>query len=925
MSSGRRWWRRTASELLAGLAALAHAEDAAGITGGTAVERAKVAFVFSGHGSQWGGMATELIDTSPVFAAAMRECEEAFEPFVDWSLREVLRDREDQWLQRVDMVQPAIFSMMVSLARLWRAMRGRAGGRGRPLAGRGRRRPRRRWALARGRRPHRRGSQPHDLGNDGAGRNALDRLPVERLPELIARWDGRIEIAVLNGPASAVLSGDREPLDQLLAECEREGICDPRHRRRGGRRALPVHGAAARASCSTALAPVSPRSGEMPFYSTVDGKPIDTAGLDAEYWYRNMRQPVLFEPVVRKLLGDGHRVLIEVNQHPVLVPAIGETIDAESGPAAALGTLRRGEGGMKRFVLSLAEAHTRGAPVDWPTFFADTEVEPVPLPTYPFQRKRHWLNASSGAAGLAEAGLADLNHPLLGAAIDDPAGEGLTLSGRISLDSEPWLADHAAFGTVLLPGTAFVEMALRAAAEVGAATVEELTVEAPLVLSEGTAVLLRVAVGPPDDRGRHEIAIHSRGEAREERGPWVRHACGFLAAESGASDDAAWPAEWPPPGAEPIDVAGSYEQLLEAGIEYGPTFQCLKAAWQVGEALFAEVSLAGDRLEEASRYGVHPGLFDALAHAWVARSLGDSGDAEEAELPMPFSWRGVRLDAAGPSSLRVRLSGASEGGGLTAVGADGAPVLSVESVATRPVDRARLQAATPESRALYRIAWQSLTAPSGEPRGEQVVEDLRAPSEGDPTAAARSLCTRGLERIQSFLDEAEESSRLVLLVEGGLAAGGEELPDLAAAALSGLVRSAASEHPGRFLLLDTDGSEASERALAAALAADPREAELALRGGSCSLPASPRRRPAGRASRLTPSARSSSPAPPATSAPWSPRAWWRSTAPAICSWSVARARTRPVPWSCGKSWKRGVRMCGSPPVTSAGATSSKRC
>jgi len=821
-------------ELLAGLTALARGEDGAGVTG-TAVERAKVAFVFSGHGSQWGGMATELLDTSPVFAASMRECEEAFEPFVDWSLREVLRDPEDEWLQRVDMVQPAIFSMMVSLARLWRA------GGVEPAAVVG----------------HSQGevAAAHVAGGlsleDGARITAVRsrmilemtgqggmlsiRLPVERLAELIAPWDGRIEIAVLNGPASAVLTGDREPLDELLAECEREGIWT-----------RDIAGAVAaghsrymeplREQLLTALAPISPRGGEVPFYSTVDGEVVDTAGLDAEYWYRNMRRPVLFAPVVRELLGDGHRVLIEVNQHPVLVPAMGETIEAEAGPAAALGTLRRGEGGMKRFVLSLAEAHVHGAPVDWPTFFSGTEVEQVPLPTYPFQRKRHWLNAAGGAAGLTEAGLADANHPLLGASIDDPAGEGLTLSGRISLDSESWPADHAAFGTVLLPGTAFVEMALRAAAAVGAAAVEELTVEAPLVLNEGVAALLRVTVGPPDDRDRREVAIYARAEAKEEQGPWVRHASGFLAAEVAASGDVSWAAEWPPPGAEPIDVAGTYEQLIAAGIEYGPAFQCLTAAWQAGEDLFAEVSLPGDRLEEASRYGLHPALFDALAHPWVARALGEPGDAEEAELPMPFSWRGVRLEAAGPSSLRLRISGASEGGGLTAVDAAGTPVLRVESVATRPVDRARLRAAAQDSSSLYRIAWQPLTAPGDEPRGEQLVEDLRAPAEADPTAAARALCARGLERIQSFLEEAEEGSRLVLLVEGALATGNEEAPDLAAAALAGLVRSAATEHPGRFLLLDTDGSEASEQALAAALAADPREAELALRGGELLAP-----------------------------------------------------------------------------------------
>jgi acyl transferase domain-containing protein/acyl carrier protein len=829
-------------QLLAGLGALERGKTNEGVVVGSAGEGRKVVFFFSGHGSQWAGMAAELLGASPVFAHSMEECEEAVSPFLDWSMHDTLRGDDDGWLQHVDIVQPIIFSVMVSLARLWRACGIE------PAAVVGHSQGEIAAASVAGGLSLEDGARVAAIRSRAiaalAGQGGLIsiRLPSERLGARVAPWGGRIEIAALSGPASAVLTGDREALDEFLLSCEEEGVWA---------RAMPgtvashsVHVERLRGQLLEQLAPISPRSGEIPFYSTVTGELLDTAELDAEYWYRNTRQPVLFEPVVRKLLDQGHGVFIEASSHPILVPAVQETIDAHAArpdAAVAFGTLRRGEGGAERFALSLAEAGAHGADLDWDAFLAGTGAKAVELPTYPFQRKRFWLNATSGAAGLAEAGLAEADHPLLGAAIEDPDGEGLALSGRVSLDTHPWLADHAAFDTVLLPGTAFVEMALRAGAEAGAPALEELTLEAPLAIVADAAALLRVTVAPADDRGRREVAVHARPEGSEERGPWTCHARGVLGSEELASAGAepapaVWAHEWPPPGAEPIEVEHAYEDLAEAGIDYGPAFRGLAAAWRDGEDLYAEVSLPGGLVDEAARFGLHPALFDAVGHAGVARSLAQRDALGAGELPMPFAWRGVRLSAAGASSLRVRISTGGEYRGLTATSEDGTPVLSVESVAVRPVDRARLQAAAPDQRSLYRQRWQPLPVPVDEPGPQPEIEDFRSPGRGDRAELALTLTTRALERMQGFLVQAEEDSRLVFLTAGAVAAREGESADPAAAAIWGLVRSAASEHPGRFLLIDTDGSEASREVFEQALAADPRETQLALREGELLAP-----------------------------------------------------------------------------------------
>ncbi|MGC9382921.1 polyketide synthase dehydratase domain-containing protein, partial [Streptomyces sp. MH13] len=240
-------------------------------------------------------------------------------------------------------------------------------------------------------------------------------------------------------------------------------------------------------------------------------------------------------------------------------------------------------------------------------------------------------------------GLGAAGHPLLGAAVELPDSDGVVFTGRLSLATHAWLADHAVMGSVLLPGTAFVELAVRAGELVGCEVLEDLALEAPLVLPERGGVQLRLSVGAPDGGGRRALVLHSRVEGAGEDASWVRHAAGVLA-ERGA-EPAFDLVVWPPVGAEPVAVDGLYEGLADAGFGYGPVFQGLRSVWRRGGDVFAEVRLPESAEAEAGAFGVHPALLDAALHA-----LGVSGtDSADGEAKLPFSWQGVTLHAVGAS------------------------------------------------------------------------------------------------------------------------------------------------------------------------------------------------------------------------------------------------------------------------------------
>ncbi|WP_189785741.1 type I polyketide synthase, partial [Streptomyces capitiformicae] len=373
-------------ELVDGLGALASGGVApAGVVrGAVAGDADRVVFVFPGQGAQWAGMGRELMDASPVFAASMQACEDALAPFVDWSLTDIVRSGAE--LTDVDVVQPVTWAVMVSLAALWRASGVE------PSAVIGHSQGEIAAAVVAGGLSLEDGARVVALRSKAiraiAGRGGMVSLAQSRpqVEELLAGWTGRIDIAAENGPGSVVVAGNADALDELMAHCETEEI---RARR------IPVdyashtwHVEEIEAELADVLDPVEPRTGEVPFFSTTDAEIIDTAGLDAGYWYRNLRQQVRFADTIDALAEQGYTAFIEVSSHPVLGMAVQEATD----DAIVVGSLRRNDGDADRFLTSLAEAWVHGIPVDWTAVLAGQQARPVALPTYAFQRRRYWFD-----------------------------------------------------------------------------------------------------------------------------------------------------------------------------------------------------------------------------------------------------------------------------------------------------------------------------------------------------------------------------------------------------------------------------------------------------------------------------------------------------------------------------------------------------
>ncbi|RKT55372.1 acyl transferase domain-containing protein [Saccharothrix australiensis] len=708
-----------AAEAVAGLRAVSAGPD-------TSRRAPKSVLVFPGQGAQWVGMGRELWGSHPVFAARMEECDRALRSFVDWSLRDVVLGGES--LDRVDVVQPVSFAVMVSLAALWEwcgfrpdAVVGHSQGEIAAACVAG--------VLSLEDAARVVAVRSSVIGSGLAGRGGMLSLGVspEEAPE-------GVEVAAVNGPRSIVLAGDPAVLAELETRYAAEGV-------RVRRIAVDYASHTAQVDSVTEeilarLDGIGSREPEIPWMSTVDNKWM--GGADAAYWARNLREPVRFAPAVAELERQRHGLFVECGPHPVLTAAIADTLP----DAAVVGTLRRDDGGWDRFLRSLGEVFAHGGEVDWAAVVP--AAPPAPVPTTVFERRRYWL------APRPSDGTTPLAHAILDGVVDNPASDGVVLTGRLSLARQPWLADHVVSGEVVVPGAVLVELALRAGDLVGRPAVGELVIETPVVLDDQSLQVRVVA----DHR---EIGVY----ARRADGDWVRHATG-----TPADDVEPTPFAWPPAGARPVAADDLYDTLARAGYGYGPVFQGVRAVWRRGEELFAEIALPDD--VDPAGFAIHPALLDAALHP-------GAGD----DVRLPFAWNRVAVHATGARSVRARLTPTAGGVALSLQDLSGAPVLTLGELVTRPATGAR-----PDD-ALHGVDWVDLPVEPADPAPWPVARV-------DTARPLRAVLADVLARVRDFL-AGPDAGRLVVATA--------HTPDEpVAAAVWGLVRGAQAEHPDRFVL-----------------------------------------------------------------------------------------------------------------------------
>jgi pimaricinolide synthase PimS1 len=865
-------------QLLEGLRAISDATPASNVVRATATT-GKLAFLFTGQGSQRVAMGRQLHAAWPRFADALDEVCAHLDGDLAPTLSSVLfADSDSDDARLIDQTmhaQAALFAIEVALARLlehWGitpdVVLGHSIGElaAAHVAGVLDLRDACTLVAARGR-------LMQTQRSDGA--MVFIQASEQHVLTLIDGHEDQVAIAAVNGPASVVISGDQHTVLALAAQCQADGTRTKRLR--VSHAFHSPHTDSMLTEFGQIAQTLTWHKPTLPIISNVTGTLADAHDISTpDYWLRHARQPVRFYDGIRALQHHGATHYLELGPDATLTTMAHTCLT--NTPTHITPTLKGPQPETHALTTALTHLHTNGNTPHWQHILTGT---PTPLPTYPFQHQHHWLAPTLEDHVAAGVGVESVDHPMLDAAVRVVEGDEMIFTGHLSLDRHPWLADHSLRGTVVVPGLALLELALHAAAQMGCDWVEDLTFNTPVFLAEHVGAELQVRIGGPDESGRRRVNVHSRlrDESAAVTQEWTHNATAVVGDApdgAGVAADGLDLAEWPPPGAEPVDADALYERLAGLGYTFGPAFRSLRRAWRRGEESFTEVRLPPQYASQAHRFRLHPAMLDSSVHLQL-EAFGDDASRAAGHVPILFAVNDLHLHAPGSTVLRARLAPRSvDGVSLQLADEHGRPVASVGLMSSRAIPSRQLRAGAPRSdEPLFRVDWipepLATPAPAAEPlvmvgaaseaaanasrvQAYADLGELRA-ALADGRAAPRTVllgCPRGpaesagadavaqaalaqtswmLTVAQAWLaDDVFADSRLVVLTRGAVAAGpAQDVADLSQAALRGLVRSAQSENPGRFALLDLDDRETSWQALPAVLHSD--EEQLIVRDG----------------------------------------------------------------------------------------------